>query len=90
MASFTASWYWRHSRSFLRKQNRDIPMQGDKTGIQSGVLALALTGQFSQPSHASSSHASICLTVSVVIGRLPRDIAKPLRFRLAARSGGPE
>ena len=48
-ASFIAPWYSRHSRSLLRQQNRDIPMQGGKTRIQSGELSFAVTGQFSQP-----------------------------------------
>jgi len=77
------------SRVYMRLPARDFPMQGGKTGIQSGKPSFALTGHFSQSGHASSSRASIRLTVSAVIGRLPRDIEKPQRFRFAARSGGP-
>ena len=37
------------SHKLLRKQNRDIPMQGGKTGIQRGEFSFAVAGQFSQP-----------------------------------------
>jgi hypothetical protein len=37
-----------------------------------------------QPGQASSSSASIRRTMSAVIGRRPREIAKPLRFAGAA------
>ena len=63
-----------------------VPLQRRKPPMHAVVMHVGIHPErhqhiaIQQPSHSSSSSTSICRTVSAVMGCLPLEITKPLRF----------